>query len=51
MPSPANSEIAWQLGIAVRTADAHRANIMRKLGLHSLAGLIHFAMRHGIASV
>jgi DNA-binding CsgD family transcriptional regulator len=28
----------------------HRAKIMLKLGLHSLAEIIHYAMRHGIIS-
>jgi DNA-binding NarL/FixJ family response regulator len=45
-----NKEIASQLGIAVRTVEAHRAHVMQKLGLHSLADLIHYALRHGIAS-
>ncbi len=43
-----NKEIAAELGIAVRTAETHRAKIMLKLGLHSLAELIHYALRHGI---
>jgi DNA-binding NarL/FixJ family response regulator len=43
-----NKEIAVQLGITVSTAETHRAKIMLKLGLHSLAELIHYAMRHGI---
>jgi DNA-binding NarL/FixJ family response regulator len=47
----ANKEIAAQLGITVRTVETHRAKIMLKLGLHSLAELIHYAMRHGIATV
>jgi DNA-binding NarL/FixJ family response regulator len=46
-----NKEIAAQLGITVRTVETHRAKIMLKLGLHSLAELIHYAMRHGIATV
>jgi DNA-binding NarL/FixJ family response regulator len=46
-----NKEIAAQLGIAVRTVETHRSKIMLKLGLHSLAELIHYAMRHGIATV
>jgi two-component system response regulator NreC len=46
-----NKEIACQLGIAVRTVEAHRANIMQKLGLHSLADLIQYALRHGIISL
>jgi DNA-binding NarL/FixJ family response regulator len=45
----ANKEIATALGITVRTAEAHRANVMKKLGLHSLAELVHYAIRHGIA--
>lgn len=45
-----NKEIASILGIAVRTVETHRANIMLKLGLHSLAELIHYALRHGIVS-
>jgi DNA-binding NarL/FixJ family response regulator len=45
-----NKEIAALLGITVRTVETHRAKIMLKLGLHSLAELIHYAMRHGIAS-
>lgn len=43
-----NKQIAAQLGIAVRTVETHRANFMLKLGLHSLAELIHYAMREGI---
>jgi DNA-binding NarL/FixJ family response regulator len=47
----ANKEIAALLGISVRTVETHRSKIMLKLGVHSLAELIHFAMRHGIAQV
>ena len=43
-----NKEIAALLGISVRTVETHRAKIMLKLGLHSLAELIHYAIRHGI---
>jgi DNA-binding NarL/FixJ family response regulator len=46
----ANKQIAAELGITVRTVETHRANIMLKLGLHSLADLIHYAIRHGIAA-
>jgi DNA-binding NarL/FixJ family response regulator len=46
----ANKEIAERLGITVSTVQTHRARIMRKLGLHSLAELIHYALRRGIIS-
>jgi two-component system response regulator NreC len=41
----ANKEIADRFGISVRTVESHRAKIMRKLGLHSHASLIHYAMK------
>ncbi len=43
-----NKEVASLLGIAVNTAEAHRANIMLKLNLHSLAELVHYAIRNQI---
>jgi DNA-binding NarL/FixJ family response regulator len=43
-----NKEIAAMLGIAVRTVETHRSKIMLKLGLHSLADLIHYAIRRGL---
>ena len=44
----ANKRIAVALGITIRTVETHRANIMLKLGLHSLTELIHYAIRHEI---
>lgn len=46
-----NKELSTQLRITVRTAETHRSNIMLKLGLHSLAELIHYAIRKEIISV
>ena len=46
----ANKEIAAQLGITVRTVETHRAKIMNRLGLHSVAELIHYAIRNKIVS-
>jgi DNA-binding NarL/FixJ family response regulator len=46
-----NKKIAAELGITLRTVETHRAKIMLKLGLHSLAEIIHYALRHGIATV
>jgi DNA-binding NarL/FixJ family response regulator len=44
-------EIAEQLGIAVGTVEAHRRNIMRKLGLRTVADLTKHAIREGIVSL
>ena len=43
-----NKEVASLLGISVNTAEAHRANIMLKLDLHSVAELVHYAIRNNI---
>ncbi len=43
-----NKEIASALGVSVRTAETHRANIMHKLDLHSMADLVRFAIRNNI---
>jgi DNA-binding NarL/FixJ family response regulator len=43
-----NKEVAALLGISVNTAEAHRSNIMLKLGLHSVAELVHYAIRNNI---
>jgi DNA-binding NarL/FixJ family response regulator len=46
----ANKAIAAELGITVRTVETHRAKIMLKLSLHSVAELIHYAIRNKIVS-
>ena len=43
--SRTNKEIAAKLGVSVKTIDAHRANLMRKLNLHSVAELVRYAIR------
>jgi two-component system, NarL family, response regulator NreC len=43
-----SKEIASRLFISPRTAETHRANLMHKLGLHSLSDLIRYALRRGI---
>ena len=43
-----NKEVASLLSISVNTAEAHRANIMLKLDLHSVAELVHYAIRNKI---
>ncbi len=39
-----NKEIACRLGVGVRTVETHRERIMRKLNIHSIAGLTKFAI-------
>jgi len=46
-----NKEIANQLGIGVRTIETHRERIMRKLGIHTIAGLTRFAIMSGVVSL
>ena len=46
-----NSEIAARLSISPRTAETHRARMMRKLGLHTQAELIRFTLQLGIFPV
>jgi len=46
-----NKEIANDLGIGVRTIETHRERIMRRLDIHSVAGLTKFAIAHGIVSL
>lgn len=41
-----NKEIASMLGISGKTADAHRANLMRKLDVHSVSEIVRYAIRN-----
>jgi two-component system, NarL family, response regulator NreC len=43
-----NKEVANALSISVRTAETHRANILRKLDLDSVAALVRYAIRNNI---
>ena len=43
-----NADIAARLSITRRTAETHRARVMRKLGLRNQAELIRYALRRGI---
>lgn len=41
-------EIAVALGIGVKTAESHRQNVMNRLGIHEVAGLVRYAIREGL---
>jgi DNA-binding NarL/FixJ family response regulator len=43
-----SKEVASSLGISVKTAETHRANIMRKLDLHSVSEVVRYAVRNQI---
>jgi len=43
-----NQEIADQLVLSIKTVQAHRANVMEKLGLSDITHLVRFAVRHGL---
>ena len=41
-----NLEVSAKLGISVRTMETHRANILRKLKINSIAGIVLYAIRN-----
>lgn len=43
-----NKETAAELGISVRTVETHRDNLMKKLKIHTVAGLTKFALEQGL---
>lgn len=43
-----SKEVAVALGISVKTAETHRANVMRKLELHSVSELVRYAVKNQI---
>ena len=44
--SRSNKVIASMLDISVKTVESHRGNVMRKLGAHSLADIVRYAIRN-----
>jgi DNA-binding CsgD family transcriptional regulator len=46
-----NQEIAAKLCISASTVDTHRKNIMGKLDILSVAGLVKYAIRHKIVTL
>lgn len=46
--SHTSREIGEMLGISPRTVETHRANMMQRLGIHDVAGLVRFAVSSGL---
>ncbi|HEX9077244.1 MAG TPA: response regulator transcription factor [Anaerolineae bacterium] len=44
-----NPQIASKLSLSVKTVDWHRVNLMNKLGVHSVADLVRYALQNGLA--
>lgn len=47
----ATKEIAWELGLSAKTVESHRAQIMERLQIRDIAGLIRYAIRHGLTEL
>jgi DNA-binding NarL/FixJ family response regulator len=43
-----SKEIASDLGVSLKTIDSHRSNLMEKLDIHKVSGLVRFAIRSGL---
>jgi len=43
-----NKEVAVLLGISVKTVEAHRTAMMKKIDTHGIAGLVRYAIRAGV---
>ena len=43
-------EIAHRLGLSVKTVESHRSQIMARLGIRDVAGLVRYAIRAGLVT-
>lgn len=42
-------ELASELGLSIKTVEAHKLNLMRKLDIHNRTDLVQYAVQHGLA--
>jgi DNA-binding NarL/FixJ family response regulator len=42
--------IASTLGVSVKTVEAHRLQLMKRLEIHNVPGLVRYAIRSGLVS-
>lgn len=45
-----SKQVARELGISIKTVEAHRAEIMRRLQVHDVSGMVRYAIRTGLIS-
>jgi DNA-binding NarL/FixJ family response regulator len=45
-----SKQIAKELGVSLKTIESHRANLMDKLDIHKVSGLVRFAIRSGLVT-
>ncbi|PWT91306.1 MAG: hypothetical protein C5B55_08345 [Blastocatellia bacterium] len=43
--------IARALNISVKTVETHRAQLMDRLGIHDVAGLVRYAIKTGLVTI
>jgi len=43
-------EIAAQLSVSIKTVETHRSQLMLRLGIHDVAGLVRYAVQVGVVS-
>jgi FixJ family two-component response regulator len=43
-----SKQIASRLGLSIRTIEAHRTHLFRKLDVRSVVGLVRYAIHYGI---
>lgn len=44
-------QIAWSLGLSVKTIESHRLLLMERLSIHDVASLTHYAIRNGLVTM